>query len=146
MKKIVLIVTVLIIFLGAAFALSRPVLFRSPFHDACCGQSTFVIFNPLRNREVENYADSVLSLMRDQPCERVVANMELDQKGRQYICEKQKEHPLVSWELKDRRDEGQQYRLFYHIRHKDSDYVGWLLIWIEKRNGEWQVTGYSAAY
>jgi hypothetical protein len=146
MKKKVLIITAVIILLSAAFALSRPVLFRSPFRDACCGESAFVVLNPLRKRDIENYADSILSLMRDKPCEQIVANMALDQERRQYVCEKQKEHPLISWELKDRRDEGQRYNLFYHIRYKDSDYVGWLWMSVEKKNGEWQITNYSPVY
>ncbi len=141
MKKKVLILVAFVVLIGAAFTLTQPVLLRSPF--TCCGESTFVVFNPLRNRDVESYADSVLVLMRDNPCEQVVANMALSQERRQYVCEKEKEHPLVSWELKDRHNEGQQHILHYHIRYKGSDYVGRLLMWIENRNGEWQVTGYS---
>lgn len=146
MKKTVLIITALIILSGAAFALSRPVLFRAPFRDACCGESTFVVLNPLRNRGVENYADSVLSIMRDEPCEQAVAKMALPRERRQYVCEKQKEHPLVSWELKDRRDEGRQHTLFYRIRYKDSDYVGWVWMSVGKEDGEWQVTNYAPVY
>lgn len=143
MKKKILIIAILVVLIGVAFALTKPVLLRSPFTDACCGESAFVVLNPLRNRDVESYADSVLVLMRDKPCEQVVANMALSQERRQYVCEKQKEHPLLSWELKDRYNEGQQHILVYHIRYKGSDYIGRLLMWIENRNGEWQVTGYS---
>jgi hypothetical protein len=146
MKKLILIVVGLITFSAATLLMSGPVLFRSPWHDSCCSQPSLVILNPIRARSVEDYADSVLAGMRGEPCERVVAGMAVTDERRRYVCEKQKEHPLISWELKDRHDEGQRSDLRYLIRYQGSEYTGQLWITVEKTGGGWQVISYAPIY
>jgi hypothetical protein len=146
--KVVLALAAVAFVSGAAYLLfRRPVLLRLSAGEETYTEFDYTIFNPFRDTSPERCAVGVLQLMKARQCEQAMSGLEVDEKYRDYICGNEREYPMTSWRLRNRRDEPNKVRMFYWVRRNDDDGVhGRLWITAERRNGQWQATDYSCIY
>jgi hypothetical protein len=136
------IVTVTVLYLFR----SRPVLFRSSERGDPSGEPSFVVFNPFRDQAPERCADSFLESIKGGRCEEAASALPIDLNYRQYICEMEKGNPLARWLLKNRTDHRDTVKMFYWPWADSSEFHGKLWVTVEKRDGQWHVTGYERHY
>ena len=146
-----------LVFLGYLWWLSNqgPVLARSDDHDPLTGLPLTIKMNPLRDRSTERAANRFLRDMRDGHCDDLLNNWEHDyhKKYAHFICNSEKQHPLLSWELVDWEDAPPFVILHYRGKRLsnaapnqpgvDQDLF---TLTMENKGGEWDVSKYDAMY
>ena len=140
-----------VLLLLALFLVSSPVLMKWKDPSAVDpADGLTVVFNPMRNRQPERAAAALLRLLKDGKCEEVVADTPLEQEYREYICGKEKMHPLTDWTLVDRTDRFFSGGSLLHYKAYRADYPPELYgnVWINivKQGGSWKLTNYEAWY
>lgn len=126
---------------------STPVLYRHILKGNPVKEPDFTIFNPFRDRSPERSAEAFLELMKASQCEQAMSVLPDTPEYRQEICEREKESPLMSWQLTNRNDEPQKVRMYYWVKRQTySGYQGQLWITVEKGGEQWQVTRYESWY
>lgn len=141
------VILVLAVFVGGTVGLlSRPVLFTTPFIvDSHCDGDGVTLFNPFRNQEPEIAADEFLNLLKQGQCDRAVENIPPSDL-RTLRCVKEREYPLSSWRLTDRKDEDdQKVTLSYCYKNQKIPIEEHLGLLLEKK-GSWRVVDYSRVY
>jgi hypothetical protein len=130
-----------------------PVLSRSEERDPLSGTPKSILFNPLRDRSVENAALPVIEAMRDGKCADALGGWEHDyrKKYARFICDSEANHPLVSWTLVDWEDHPPLTILHYRGKRRsapeqDSYYREHFWVTVEKHGHDWTVTKYDAMY
>jgi hypothetical protein len=130
------------------FSRSNPVLYR--YVDRASAQySAFIIQNPFRDRQPERGAEIVLERLKSRNCEQALSLPALDSSRVAYLCEREQKYPLGSWNVMDRKGEGQKIQLIYRTyRNGGGGSSPGAPAWInvEKLNGEWQATSYETYY
>ena len=146
-----------LVFLGYLWWLSNqgPVLARSDDHDPLTGLPLTIKMNPLRDRSTERAANRFLRDMRDGHCDDLLNKWEHDyhKKYAHFICNSEKQHPLLSWELVDWEDAPPFVILHYRGKRLsnaapnqpgvDQDLF---TLTMENKGGEWDVSKYDAMY
>jgi hypothetical protein len=143
------------VFLGYLLWLSNqpPVLSRSEERDPLTKMPISITMNPLRDRTVERTANDFAAQMRDGNCRQVLADWERDyrKKRADFLCDSERQHPLISWSLVEWEDappliilhyKGQRYS----TPEQDSTYKDLFSVTEEKRNADWVVTKYDSFY
>jgi hypothetical protein len=143
------------IFLGYLYWLSMqpPVLARSEERDPLTRMPLSITLNPLRDRTIERTANEFVAQMRDGNCRKVLGDWEKDyrKKRAEFLCESERQHPLMSWTLVQWEDAPPLVILYYKGQRystpgKDSTYKDLLSLTEEKRDTGWVVTKYDAFY
>lgn len=112
------------------------------------GEPSFVVLNPLREREPERLADSTLRSLRAREFDQVVSAVGLGSTEAEELIERERRLPLESWRLAGRRDEIGRIRLFYRVTRGVPPQPGSYL-WItvqRKEEGGWRVSDLEGAY
>jgi hypothetical protein len=145
-----------LLFLGYVVWLSNqgPVLARSQDHDPLTGLPVSIRMNPLRDRTIERSANKFLREMRDGHCDAVLSKWEHDyrEKYAHFICDSEKQHPLLSWELAEWESAPPLTILHYRGKRSNSPgrpggtYQELFTVTTQNENGEWVVTKYDAMY
>jgi hypothetical protein len=149
--KLKILIFVLAAIIGFAvylfFNRSNPVLYRH-VDRASVQYSAFVILNPFRDREPERQAEIVLQRLKNRQCQQALSLHGLDSARVEYLCEREKEYPLESWSLMDRKGNGQKAELIYTVNRSGSDgKISSSLAWINvENNGEWRAISYDTFY
>ena len=142
-------------FLGYIWWLSDqgPVLARSEDHDPLTGLPVSIRMNPMRDRTIEHSANLFLRQLRDGHCDELLSKWEHDyrRKYAHFICDSEKQHPLLSWELAEWESAPPLTILHYHGKRQygggqPGTYQELFTVTAEKKNGEWVVTKYDAMY
>ena len=146
-----------VVFLGYLWWLNSqgPVLARSEDHDPLTGLPLSIKMNPLRDRTTERSANKFIREMRDGHCDELLNQWEHDyhKKYAHYICDSEKQHPLVSWELVDWEDAPPLIILHYRAKRVSNagpDRPGvdqdLFTLTMENKRGQWDVSKYDAMY
>jgi hypothetical protein len=146
-----------LVFLGYLWWLNNqgPVLARSEDHDPLTGLPLTIKMNPLRDRSTERSANKFIREMRDGRCDELLNQWEHDyhKKYAHYICDSEKQHPLVSWELVDWEDAPPLIILHYRAKRVSNagpDRPGvdqdLFTLTMENKRGQWDVSKYDAMY
>ncbi len=150
MSKILLLVAAILLatFVGLYLARSKSVLVRFGESSAkSTGGHSFALFNPFRDRSMEQKAAAFLELVKAQPCVQVLAGLPLNQERLQYLCQMEGQHRLASWQLADREDAGNRVKMFYWTsRIPSDDFKSQLWITMEKTDDHWKVVDYESWY
>ena len=125
---------------------SRSVLYRFVESGDPAHEPGFSIFNPFRDRVPEKCGESFLRLMQAGKCEDAVSSMPVEGEHRLYICEKEREHPLMSWRLKNRTDQAAIVRMFYWHWSIAAKRHGRLWVTVAKTDEGWRVVDYERHY
>jgi hypothetical protein len=142
-------------FLGYIVWLSNqgPVLARSEEHDPLSGLPVSIRMNPLRDRTIEHIANKFLRELRDGRCDQLLSAWEHDyrKKYAQFICDSEKQHPLLSWELAEWESAPPLTILHYQGKRQNSGgkpgtYQELFTVTTENKDGQWVVTKYDAMY
>jgi hypothetical protein len=139
-------IAVMLITVALYLMRSRSVLYAGDIAGDPVGESSFSIFNPFRDRSPEHVAETFLELMKGGQCEQAMAALPAEQEYRQYICESEKKYPLMSWTLKNRKDEPQKVKMFYWYWPEGSESHDRLWVVAEKCGEQWQITSYERYY
>ncbi len=143
--KITLSVIAFVVVSSLFLVFSGPILLS--FHTGpMVGDTEFVIFNPFRNRAPERSAEGFLEHLKTGRCEEVIGIIPGDEKAHKYICEREKQFPIVSWRLREIDAEGGIVSLLYRYRCEGRPDEDRLFIWVEKKNGNWIVANYKRGY
>jgi hypothetical protein len=146
---------VVLVFLGYLVWLNNqgPVLAKSEDHDPLSGVPNSISLNPLRDRSSEHAASQFIRAMRDGRCQDELAKWEKDyrKKYAAFICDSERQHPLVSWELVDWEDTPPLRILHYRGRRRNAPdqngtYKELFSVTLEQKDGDWAVTKYDAMY
>ena len=123
LKLAVSIVFILAMLLATALYLMRAhsVLYGGSAIPDGTGEPKFCVFNPFRDRDPEEACEVFLNSLKQQHCEESVAKLPLTEDQRRYTCEKEMEHLLEYWRLKNREDSPDKTRLFYWHWPTDND-------------------------
>lgn len=144
-----------LIFLGYILWLSDqgPVLARSEDRDPLSGLPVSIRMNPLRDRTIERSANKFLRELRDGRCDELLSTWEHDyrKKYAHFICDSEKQHPLISWELAEWESAPPLTILHYHGTRqngagKPGTYQELFTVTSENEDGQWVVTKYDAIY
>jgi hypothetical protein len=144
-----------LIFLGYIWWLSNqgPVLARSEDHDPLTGLPVSIKMNPLRDRTIEHSANKFLRELRDGHCDDVLSAWEHDyrKKYAHFICDSEKQHPLLSWDLAEWETAPPLTILHYrgmrlNSPSQSSTYRELFTVTTENKDGQWVVTKYDAMY
>jgi hypothetical protein len=142
-------------FLGYIWWLSNqgPVLARSEDHDPLTGLPVSIRMNPLRDRTIEHSANKFLRELRDGRCDDLLSAWEKDyhKKYAHFICDSEKQHPLLSWELAEWESAPPLTILHYHGKRQygggqSGTYQELFTVTTENKDGQWVVTKYDAMY
>lgn len=125
---------------------SRSVLYRGDTRANPIGEPEFTIFNPFRDRQPEQVAETFLNALGSGSCLQAVSALPIDAAYREYICDKEKEYPLASWQIKNRTDEPNRVKLFYWCQYRGFEGQGRLWVTIDKAGERWVVTEYERYY
>jgi len=148
-KVLVLIIALLLA--GVAYLFyqrSRPVLFRYSETGDPVKEPAFAIFNPFRDRAPEHGAEAFLDSMKAGQCEMAMSSVSGSSIERiRETCEREKNSPLVGWQLANRNDQSDNVRLYYRVNRPSYDgYRGQLWITVQKTAGDWKVVKYECIY
>jgi hypothetical protein len=148
MLKILLVVVLVVVVAATALYImrSRSVLYRFVESGDPAGEPGFSIFNPLRDRIPETYAESFLDLVKAGKCQEAMSSLPVEEEYRHYICEMEREHPLASWRLKNRTDRQDTVKMFYWHWSKEAKAHSWLWVTVQKSDEGWHVTSYERHY
>ena len=142
-------------FLGYIWWLSNqgPVLARSEDHDPLTGLPVSIRMNPLRDRTIEHSANLFLRQLRDGHCDELLSAWEHDyrKKYAHFICDSEKQHPLLSWELAEWESVPPLTILHYRGKRQygggqPGTYKELFTVTTENKDGQWVVTKYDAMY
>jgi hypothetical protein len=146
-RKAVLVVLLAAVAMTMYLGFSNPVFLRIKDPTTVDPKPLLVIFNPFRNRDAEHRAEAFLGEMKLGRCKFAMATLVDDEKHRQYICDKEVEHALLSWRLSDRHDEGRKIKIYYTVlRGGYSGFDGHTWLTVEKVGQSWQVIDYECWY
>jgi predicted SnoaL-like aldol condensation-catalyzing enzyme len=143
------------IFLGYLYWLGNqpPVLSRSEERDPLTKIPISITMNPLRDRTVERTANAFVAEMRDGNCRKVLADWEKDyrKKRADFLCDSERQHPLISWNLVEWEDAPPLVILHYKGQRystpaQDSTYKDLFSVTEEKKDAGWVVTKYDSFY
>jgi predicted SnoaL-like aldol condensation-catalyzing enzyme len=143
------------IFLGYLYWLGNqpPVLSRSEKRDPLTKIPISITMNPLRDRTVERTANAFVAEMRDGNCRKVLADWEKDyrKKRADFLCDSERQHPLISWNLVEWEDAPPLVILHYKGQRysspaQDSTYKDLFSVTEEKKDAGWVVTKYDSFY
>jgi hypothetical protein len=143
------------VFLGYLYWLSNqpPILSRSEERDPLTKMPVSITMNPLRDRTVERTANAFAAQMRDGNCRQVLADWERDyrKKRADFLCDSERQHPLISWNLVEWEDAPPLVILHYKGQRyatpgQDSTYKDLFSVTEEKKNAGWVVTKYDSFY
>jgi hypothetical protein len=130
-----------------------PVLSKSEDRDPLSGVPNSISLNPLRDRESEKVASEFIRAMRDGKCTEELADWEKDyrRKYARFICESERQHPLVSWQIVDWEDTPPLRILHYRGKRYNAPgqketYKELFSVTLDIRSGQWIVTKYDAMY
>lgn len=144
-----------VVFLGYIFWLSNqgPVLARSEDHDPLTGLPVSIKMNPLRDRTIEHSANLFLRQLRDGHCDDLLSKWEHDyrKKYAHFICDSEKQHPLLAWELVEWESAPPLTILHYRGKRQygggqAGSYQELFTVTTENKEGQWVVTKYDAMY
>ncbi|MDQ1388537.1 MAG: hypothetical protein QOF56_1991 [Acidobacteriaceae bacterium] len=144
-----------LLFLGYVWWLSNqgPVLARSQDHDSLTGLPVSIRMNPLRDRTIEHSANLFLRQLRDGHCDDLLSKWEHDyrKKYAHFICDSEKQHALLSWELAEWESAPPLTILHYRGKRQygggqPGTYQELFTVTTEKKGAEWVVTKYDAMY
>ncbi|MCU1300626.1 MAG: hypothetical protein JWQ87_910 [Candidatus Sulfotelmatobacter sp.] len=142
-------------FLGYIWWLSNqgPVLARSEDHDSLTGLPVSIRMNPLRDRTIEHSANKFLRELRDGHCDELLSVWEHDyrKKYAHFICNSEKQHALISWELVEWESTPPLTILHYRGKRQygggqPGTYQELFTVTTENKDGQWLVTKYDAMY
>ncbi|MBS1792886.1 MAG: hypothetical protein JSS81_03470 [Acidobacteria bacterium] len=132
---------IVIVFLYLAIA-RPPVAVRIRDLDSVRGNPAVLVLNPFRDRAPEAAAEEFLEKLRDGRCAEAVAGFPADRS--EYICRKQAEYPLLSWQLIDLEPDGSGVRISY--RHNSRNSSEEMSVFLGKTGPNWKVTGFAIGY
>jgi predicted SnoaL-like aldol condensation-catalyzing enzyme len=142
-------------FLGYLNWLSNqpPVMARSEERDPLTNMPISITMNPLRDRTVERTANGFIAQMRDGNCRKVLAGWTKDyrKKRADFICDSEKQHPLISWNLVEWEDAPPLIILHYKGQRysdttQEATYKDLFSVTEEKKDAGWAVIKYDSFY
>jgi len=143
--------TVILVGLGIASIISlillinpSPVLIRVPDPDSVRGRPLLLVLNPFRNKQPENAAELFFEKLKAGKCLEATAHFAPEKSDR--ICRKQIEYPLKEWKLIDIETKNDSFDLTYNHISGNPAMGEDMLIWIEEREQDYQVTGFVIGY
>jgi len=140
-------IVITLIVIGLYSLRSKAVLYRFVETGTPSGKPLFSIFNPLRDHSSERSAEAFLERVKSTPCDQVLAELPLETKYRQYICEQESNNPLLAWRLTDREDSFEKVKIYYQVKRKNyTNYDGKVWVTVEKLDGQWRTTHYESIY
>ncbi|HJQ37254.1 MAG TPA: hypothetical protein VKB93_08950 [Thermoanaerobaculia bacterium] len=106
----------------------------------------FVVRNPFRNRAPERAAARALAAIRDGRCEQTLAF--LDRENLVHVCSREREYRPIDWSLLGRKDLPDGSRVEFRVSREGYGPGTWgsLIVTVVRRQGQYVVTGYNAAY
>ena len=121
---------------------SHPVLLRIPPDDTIRPRY-YCVLNPFRDKAPEKLAEQYLNKLREGTVEAIAPFLG----ERTYILEKEKQWPIQSWRIGDRKDTAEKVEIMYWVK-RDNGYSGEEAVFFDViRSGEnWKVKTYSAIY
>ena len=142
------------VFLGYLYWLSTqpPVLARSEERDPLTKMPVSITLNPLRDRTVEDPPNEFVAQMRDGNCRKVLADWEKDyrKKRADFLCDSERQHPLISWNLVEWEDAPPLVILHYKgsvtQAPQDSTYKDLFSVTVEKKDSGYAITKYDSFY
>jgi hypothetical protein len=136
----------LVAVLVGGLTLAPPVLLRWQERGAVDpGDVMLVIMNPLRDREREKGAESLLEELRDGQCKAALAFIDAD-RAIDY-CLSEAEAPLESWNVINRTDSRMGSQIHYQVLRKGYDSAtGNVWVTVAQRGSEWMPTDYESWY
>ena len=124
---------------------SHPVLLKISTTDDSTNPRYYCIVNPFRDKGPETIADAHLNRLSDGQVETVSCCV-----GDRYVLEKEKQFPIRSWRLGDRRDDQNGSQLVYWVKRGNgypaNGYVSEVHFTIIRIGSSWAVTSFSAVY
>lgn len=120
---------------------SIPLLYRHSEPGDPVKEPTFAIFNPFRDRSPERSAEAFLAALKAGQCDVAMSFLSDRSVERiQEMCERDKEHPLVDWRLRNRSDQFDKVRIYFQVNRSGYDgYKGQSWVTVEKKLtvGKW---------
>ena len=124
---------------------SRPVLLRIP-PDANIRPRYYCLLNPFRNRAPENVAEAYLNKLREGRVEVISPYVG----GQKYILEREKEWPVQSWRVGDRKDAANKSELMYWVKrgngYSKDGYEEAVYFTVVRSGGGWEIESFAAIY
>jgi len=126
---------------------SHPVLLRIPTTDDSVTPRYYCIVNPFRDKGPETIAETHLNRLSAGQVEAVSCCVG----QREYVLEKEKQFPIRSWRLGDRRDDENGSRLVYWVKRGNgypapNGYEAEVHFTVIQVGASWQVRSFSAVY
>ena len=125
---------------------SHPVLLKIPTNDDSTNPRYYCIVNPLRDKGPEAIAETQLNRLSAGEVDAVSCCVG----ERTYVLEKEKQFPIRSWRLGDRRDGENGSQLVYWVKRGNgypaSGYVSEVHFTVIRVGASWQVRSFSAVY
>lgn len=154
-KILVFLLSVILGFLCYLYFVSPPVLFRYVERPAEEKYRASVIFNPFRDRAPESRSEIMLKDMQMGNFEKAFTETILNQKSIDYYLKAEKRATFLDWNLMDRKDEGNEVKLYYlvhrkyvevHHNYENDIYEQHIIITVMKCDSVWCVVDYNAIY
>jgi len=126
---------------------STPVVFSWREDGDPTGEPHWSFFNPFRNKDVECFAETLLSFLKNRNFEQAFLRMTLPDDVKDRLLEQEREHPPLSWILVSRRDSAVGARLHYRVARTETErYTSPLWMTLERTADGYQVTDYESWY
>jgi len=149
MKKLILCLIVFIASLSIGVTIylylkrMEPVVFRYGLDDSIRPKN-HCLMNPFRDTAPEDIAVSYLVKMRDGNVAIIEPFIDKEHK---YILEREKEYPIKSWRIGERKDkDGETVIMFWVKRGGSYPTEESVWFWLNRSNGTWTVKTYNAIY
>ena len=126
---------------------SHPVLLKIPTTDDSINPRYYCIVNPFRDKGPETIAETHLNRLSAGQVETVSCCVG----ERKYVLEKEKQFPIRSWRLGDRRDDQNGSQLVYWVKRGNgypaaNGYEAEVHFTVIHVGASWQVRSFSAVY
>lgn len=129
------------------FTIDGPILYSYRDSASASRDPTFIIFNPLRDRNPEIEAERILMQIKIGHCEKAVSNLPFTEIEKMVVCEREAESRLEDWTLRNRRQVANTVSLHYRTKREGfPGFGGEGLIEIEKSSNIWKVTELNFIY
>ena len=125
---------------GLYVLIARPPVLVHPHHWPI--DLGITVFNPARARGPEDAAERFLNLLRSRQFDLAMSGVAMDSRDREVFRYLENRYPPTKWRLTDRKDQGDESSLTYAYEFEGGDGELPLFVWLERRNGEWQVVKY----
>jgi hypothetical protein len=106
------------------------------------------LFNPIRDRTPERYAQAILSGLHSERCEQEAAQLQMAGQMRRATCDKQQRDPVVSGcSLMERADTPRSVWILFHCPYsRPTEARAEVALIFEQKDGQWRLRSYERIY